>query len=220
MEYVTIILRTLFLYVLIITCFRLMGKREIGELSILDLVVFIMLAEMAVVAIEDPEKSLLTTILPMIVLLTTQIVLAAISLKSEAFRQFLDGKPSILINHGKVDERELKRQRYNLNDLMVQLREKQIKNINDVEFAILEPSGKLSVIEKDENNNGGAENVFFPFPVIMDGKIQEEVLERIGKTNLWLRQELKKMGYNDIKKVSLCTINNNGNISVDIKNEV
>ncbi len=150
MEYVTIILRTLLLYGVILFIFRVMGKREIGELSILDLVVFIMIGEMAVIAIEQPKDSIFHTIVPMIVLTIAQIAFAYFSLKSEMFRRLVDGSPTIIINNGKIDEKAMRKQRYNFDDLLIQLREKNIKNIADVEFAILEPSGKLSVFEKEK----------------------------------------------------------------------
>lgn len=217
MEIWTIVLRTLFLYLLIIIIFRLMGKREIGELSLLDLVVFMMIAEMAVLAIESPEKPLLVTILPMLVLALIQVGLSFISLKSQKFRDVLDGEPSILVDQGQINEEEMRKQRYNIDDLLVQLREKNIKNVADVEFAILEPSGKLSVFEKEQyKTTNKAFNV--PLPLVKDGKVQEEQLERIHKTNLWLRQELRKLGYN-IKKITYCSIDDRGNLFVDLKDD-
>jgi uncharacterized membrane protein YcaP (DUF421 family) len=201
-QYVTIIARTLLLYGLILVIFRIMGKREIGELSILDLVVFIMIGEMAVVAIEKPEDRLLHTVVPMLVLMIVQILFAFLSLKSETFREMVDGKPTVIINKGKIDEEAMRKQRYNFDDLLVQLREKNVKNVADVEFAILEPSGKLSVFEKEK---GKKKQPSLALPLIEDGVIQEEHLALIDQTNLWLRQQLRKRGYKDIKKISYCT---------------
>ncbi|MGX1900010.1 DUF421 domain-containing protein [Thermolongibacillus altinsuensis] len=196
------IARTLFLYFLILLIFRIMGKREIGELSILDLVVFIMIGEMAVIAIEKTEDPLLHTVVPMLVLMIIQILFALLSLKSETFRELVDGKPTIIINKGKIDEEAMRKQRYNFDDLLVQLREKNVKNVADVEFAILEPSGKLSVFEKEK---GKKKQPSLALPLIKDGVIQEEHLALIDQTNLWLRQQLRKRGYKDIKKISYCT---------------
>lgn len=208
--YIAIVARTLFLYVLIVIIFRLMGKREIGELSILDLVVFIMIAEMAVQAIESPEDPLLHTIFPMIILMSIQILLAYISLKSQKFREIMDGKPAVIINQGKIDEEEMKKQRYNFDDLLIQLRDKNVKNVSDVEFAILEPSGKLSVLEKNKKT--------LEWPLILDGKVQEENLGKINKTNLWLRQQLRELGHRDLKQISYCTYTN-GTLFIDLKDE-
>ncbi|NHM30446.1 DUF421 domain-containing protein [Neobacillus terrae] len=199
-EYLVIISRTILFYILILVIFRFMGKREIGELSILDLVVFIMIAEMAVVAIEDLKLPVMHTVLPMVTLMIVQLTLAIISLKSKRFRDLIDGRPAIIIKNGKIDEGEMRKQRYNFDDLLLQLREKNIRSIADVEFAILEPSGKLSVLEKDATKNGD-----MTIPLIIDGAVQEENLKRIDKTYLWLRQELKKKGFPDVKKISFCS---------------
>lgn len=212
--YFTIILRTILMYVIILLIFRFMGKREIGELSILDLVVFIMIAEMAVVSIENTETSIFQTLVPMLLLMGTQLLLAYISLKNKRFRDLIDGRPSVIIRNGQIDEKEMKKQRYNFDDLLLQLREQKIKNLADVEFAILEPSGKLSVFEKHSNNKEGG----LAIPLILDGYIQEENLRKISKTNFWLRQQLREKGYKDIKKISYCSYYN-GEFYIDIKDE-
>jgi uncharacterized membrane protein YcaP (DUF421 family) len=198
--------------------FRLMGKREIGELSILDLVVFIMIGEMAVISIENTKDPLTHTLVPMVLLMIIQITLAIVSLKSKKFRNLVDGQPSIIINRGKIDESAMRKQRYNFDDLMSQLREKDIRSIADVEFAILESSGRLSVIEKLKDPKKPQKNGDITIPLIMDGAIEEENLKRINKTNLWLRQELKKKGYRDLKKISFCSFEN-GKFFIDLEDE-
>ncbi|MED4401057.1 DUF421 domain-containing protein [Metabacillus fastidiosus] len=200
--YFSIIMRTIFLYLIVVFIFRVMGKREIGELSILDLIVFFMIAEMAVVAIEDHNDPLIHSVIPMILLSIIQIILSFISLKSRKFRQFIDGRATIIINRGKIDEHAMRKERYNFDDLITQLRDKNINNIHDVEFAILEASGRLSVIEKEKNkeNQPGLQ-----FPLIIDGEVQTENLQKIEKTGEWLRKELKNHGINDITSISLCT---------------
>jgi len=195
-----------------------MGKREIGELSLLDLVVFVMIGEMAVIAIEKPDQPLLISILPMILLLFIQLSLSLLSLKNQKVRDALDGKPSLIIDQGQINEKEMRKQRYNIDDLLTQLREKDIKNVADVEFAILETSGKLSVFEKDiYDKTDQAFNL--PFPLIKDGRVQEDQLKRIHKTNLWLRQELRKLGVKDIKNITYCSIDEQGKLFVDIKDD-
>jgi uncharacterized membrane protein YcaP (DUF421 family) len=211
-ELLIMVARTVLLYVVVLIIFRVMGKREIGELSILDLVVFIMIAEMAVMAIENPKDPLLYSILPMLTLLIIQIGLAIWSLKSNRMRNFIDGKPSIIIENGKINEHEMKRQRYNFNDLLVQLRDKNIKNVADVEFAILESSGRLSVFEKDQQP-GKKGNLNLPF--IIDGIIQEEHLLHEHKTTEWLKTELEKLGYSNLDKVSYCSYDN-GKFFIDL----
>ncbi len=197
--------------------FRLMGKREIGELSLLDLVVFMMIAEMAALSIDKTDDPIMRSIVPMMLLMVVQIVFAFFSLKSKKFRDLIDGEPTIIINKGKIDEDAMRKQRYNIDDLLVQLREKNIRNIADVEFAILETSGKLSVFEKQNQDSEPGEGGF-TLPLIIDGSIQENNLEIINKTNLWLRQQLREKGFETVKNISFCSYQN-GEFYIDIKDE-
>ncbi|WP_017728628.1 DUF421 domain-containing protein [Halalkalibacterium ligniniphilum] len=219
MDYTTILLRTIFIYFIILFVLRFMGKREIGQLSILDFVVSIMIAELAVVSIENSDEPMLRSIIPIVVLSIIQIIFAFLSLKSEKLRNIIDGEPSVLINQGKIDEEEMRKQRYNFDDLLLQLRQNQISRLSDVEFAILEPSGKLSVIEKKQEKDQKQNESMMPLPLILDGKIQEDHLEKLNKTSLWLRQELRKLGYREIKKISYCAVYDDNSFFVDLKDE-
>nr|WP_232353862.1 DUF421 domain-containing protein [[Bacillus] enclensis] len=190
--------------------FRMMGKREIGELSILDLVVFIMIAEMAVLAIEEPADPIIHTILPMGVMVLVQFISAWFSLRSKSFREMVDGKPTVLIHNGKIDEKAMKKQRYNFDDLLLQLREKDVFNLADVEFAVLEPSGSLSVLKKEKKSSGS-----LTLPLILDGQVQTTHLDMMGKTAFWLRKELRERGYRDLTKISFCSFHN-GKFHIDM----
>lgn len=200
--YLGIIFRTTVIYLVIWFLFRLMGKREVGELSVLDLVVSIMIGDIAVLSFEDLEKPFIRQTIPMFVLATLQITLAFISLKSVKFRYFMDGKPQIIINQGKIDEKAMRRQRYNFDDLLTQLREQGIIDLNEVRFAILETSGKLSVIKNSEEERSESESI--PYPLIVDGVIQEENLNKIGKNHFWLLHQLKEHGDTKVKEISIC----------------
>ncbi|MCR8871060.1 hypothetical protein CN563_19470 [Bacillus sp. AFS026049] len=199
--YLGIIFRTTVIYLVIWFLFRMMGKREVGELSVLDLVVSIMIGDIAVLSFEDLEKPFIRQTIPMFVLAFLQITLAFASLKSVKLRYFMDGKPQIIINQGKIDEKAMRKQRYNFDDLLTQLREQGIIDINEVQFAILETSGKLSVIKKSDEE--GVENQV-PFPLIVDGEIQEENLDKIGKNHVWLLNQLKEHGETKVKEISIC----------------
>jgi uncharacterized membrane protein YcaP (DUF421 family) len=201
--YLGIVFRTTVIYLVIWFLFRVMGKREVGELSVLDLVVSIMIGDIAVLSFEDLEKPFVRQTIPMFVLALLQITLAFIALKSVRFRYFMDGKPQIIINQGKIDEKAMRRQRYNFDDLLTQLREQGINDLNLVKFAILETSGKLSVIENKQEEK--SERVEIPFPLIVDGEIQEENLEKIGKNHFWLMHQLKKLGETKVKEISICS---------------
>lgn len=214
-EYMVVLFRTMILYLIILVIFRVMGKREIGELSILDLVVYIMIAEIAAMAIENTKSPFIHTIIPISVLVVIQISLAMLSLKSKKFRDLVEGRPTVIINKGKIDEKAMKAQRYNFDDLLLQLREKDVGNIADVEFAILEPSGKLSVFQKKQNNEEAGS---LALPLIIDGTIQEENLKRIGKGLSWIQNELKEKGYDDISEISFCSYDN-GKFYIDMLHE-
>lgn len=217
MELYTIIFRTLFIYFLIVVVFRMMGKREIGKLSVIDFVVSIMIAELAVISIEDPKIPMINSLVSIFVLLGIQLILAITSLKSRKMRELVDGKPSVIIKEGKVDEEEMRKQRYNFDDLLTQLRENNIRSLNEVEFGVLETTGKLSVIKKNEDTERSPLQMILP--LVLDGKILEDNLEKVDKTAFWLRQELKKAGFKDIKCISFCTLNEDGSLYVDEKNE-
>ena len=191
--------RAVTLYLLILFIFRVMGKREIGELSLLDLIVFMMIAEMAAFAVEDTELSLMQAIFPMILLMLLQILLSWFSLKSKKFRDLMDGRPSILIHNGEIVINEMRKNRYNMDDLMQQLREKEVFDIQEVSFAILEPSGTLSVLRKERSAGQ------LSLPLVMDGRIQSRHLALIGKDENWLRSEMKKQGYEQLKTIFFCT---------------
>ncbi|WP_371924994.1 DUF421 domain-containing protein [Halobacillus sp. A1] len=181
----------------------------------MDLVVFIMLAEIAIFLIEKPEASMWQAVIPMAVLLLIQWGSALLSLKSKRFRDWFDGKPSILIRNGKIDEREMRRQRYNFSDLLMQLREQEVQDIKVIDFAILEPSGKLSVFKKGEDGSSD-----YAVVLIEDGHIQYNGLRSIQKNKEWLMGELKQKGYVDSTNISLCTVNSDGDLSIDEKNEI
>ena len=189
MEYFTIFFRSVLFYVLIATVYRVMGKREIGELSIMDFIVSIFIAEIAAISIENYKKSILVSLIPISVLVALQIGASVISLKNGKIRNAIDGMPSVIINRGRVNFEEMLKQRYNLDDLLTQLRDKEIKSIEEVDYAILETSGRLSVFKKQDDKKHT-----YPLPVIIDGEEQEDVLYQIGKNKVWLLEVLRKEG--------------------------
>lgn len=210
--YGIISLRVVVVYLLIVLIFRLMGKREIGELGVIDLVVFIMIADIAVIAIERYNESFFKPILPMGILVLIQIIFSHLSLRSRNFRKLVDGEPSIIIKDGKIIEKQMKKQRYNFDDLLMQLRENNIRYISDVEFAILEPTGKLSVIKKEKNKTG------YTVGLIIDGELQEEKLSELNLNKEWLYDELNKRGIKNLKEISFCSYEN-GKLYIDKYNK-
>ena len=149
-EFIVNVFRTVFLYFFIMFALRAMGKREMAKLSIFDLIVFILIAEIAAMGIEDPQRPLLEVLTPIFLVMILQLFLSYLTMKQDKVRDFIEGKPSLVIENGKINDREMERQRYDMSDLVMQLHENQVKNVADVEFAILETSGKLSVFMKDD----------------------------------------------------------------------
>lgn len=165
-----------------------MGKREVGQLGVIDLVVSILIAELVAISIENIEDSIFLTIMPIAILVGIEILFAFLSMKSRTFRNLFDGKTSIIINHGILNYKEMIKQRYSLDDLLLSLRGEGIKSVDEVEYAFLESNGKLSIFKynlfKTDSN--------YPMPLIIDGVIQETTLKNIHKTKLWLKTYLKK----------------------------
>ena len=188
----TVLFRTIFFYFFVLISYRIMGKREIGQLGVIDLIVSILIAELVAISIEEYKQSIVLTIIPIAALVVLEVVFAFVSIKCRRFRTLFDGKPSLIICNGKINYREMVKQRYSLDDLLVSLRQKEIRDIDMVEYAFLEPNGELSVFKYN----------FFkmksPYPValILDGNLQTNVLKHIRKTKDWVESELAKKNLN------------------------
>ena len=190
MNLLLIIVRTIFFYFLIFLVYRMMGKREVGQLGIIDLIVSILIAELAVISIENYDNNMMSSVLPILTLLVLQMILAFLTLKMPKFRIFLDGNPSIIIKSGKVNYKEMMKQKYNLDDLMIQIREKGYRSIEEIEYAILENNGTLSVFPYPKEKK----KTPLPLPVILDSNIQKSTLKMLGKNEAWVYDLLKKKG--------------------------
>lgn len=226
MEIMPLFLRTVLVYIVVFVTMRLMGKREIGKLSVFDLVIFIIIAEIAVFVIDDLRKPIIHGLVPIATLVLIQIGTAKLSLHSQKAREMIEGTPSYLIKNGRLDRTEMKRQRYNLDDLMVQLRQNRVMNVADVEFAILETSGKLTVVEKPEEKRKAEvppdpfDTIRYeglPLPLIMDGKVQDHNLTKLGKTRFWLKSKIQERGVQDFKEVFFCSVDHRGAMFLDKK---
>ncbi|RAT96231.1 DUF421 domain-containing protein [Brevibacillus sp. Leaf182] len=228
-----VLLRTLFSYFFLLILVRLMGKRELGKLSVFDVVISIMLAEMAALAIEDVDKPALRFYLPMLLIALLEVAFAYVSLKSKKFRDTVDGSADLIIENGQIREQAMRRNRLNMDDLMVHLRQKDVKNIADVEFALLEPTGQMSVFLKEQKEKVTREDLSLmkkqqvgpvsykglPIPLILDGKVRTEALNKIGQNQLWLKREIRKYGIKDIREVSFCSIDERGIMYLDKKDK-
>ena len=188
MQIFTVLFRTIFFYLFILISYRIMGKREIGQLGVIDLIVSILIAELVAISIEEYKQPMAYTIIPIFCLVALEVLFAFISIKSRKFRTIFDGKPSLIIVNGKINYKEMVKQRYSLDDLLVSLRQKEIRDLSMVEYAFLEPNGQLSVFKY---------NLFklkspYPQGLILDGELQYKVLKYIRKTPEWINNELLK----------------------------
>ena len=189
MNILMVIIRTLFFYFFIFLVYRIMGKREVGQLGIIDLIVSILIAELAVISIENYDNNIFLSIVPILTLLLLQLSLAYLTLKRPKFRILLDGNPSVIINDGKVNYSEMLKQKYNLDDLMIQLREKGYRSIEEIEYAILENNGTLSVFAYQGVIKKPSP---LPLPIILDSCIQKDTLDILNKDEKWVIGILKK----------------------------
>ena len=188
MELLTIVFRTTFFYFFIVLAYRIMGKREIGQLGIIDLIVSILIAELVAISIENINDTIFFTIVPIILLVLLELFLAFISIKSRTFRTLFGGKPSLIVANGNVNYKEMVRQRYSMDDLLLSLRQNGVKSIDEIEYAFLEPNGKLSIFKYNLLHTKSN----YPMPIIVDGELQAKALSFIKKDKRWLEGELAR----------------------------
>ncbi len=221
---ITIFIRTLILYVLVVLVMRLMGKRQMGELQPFELVITIMISELAAVPMQNTGVPLINGIIPILTLLFLQTLITFGSLKSDFIKRLVCGSPTILIAKGRILEDALRKTQYSLNDLMEQLRIKGFFNIHDIEYAILETDGDISVIPKSQKRyvtpaDLGIPTKYegIPISVIVDGKIKEESLKYANLTLEQVLTEIKKRGVDNIQDVFFACIDPEGNWFVQKK---
>jgi len=220
------IIRTLILFIVVVIGLRLMGKRQIGQLQPYELVIIILLSDLAAIPMQNIGVPLVSGVIPILTLLVAQVSLSFLSLKSERARGIVCGTPSIMIENGKLVEKEMARLRYNINDLLEQLRTKNIPNISDVEFAILETSGELSVIPKSQKRpvmpvdlNLPTSYEGIPIPLIIDGYVSQKNLKKINLSEEWLKKELQKFGIQKFNDVLFASLDTEGKMFYQVKSK-
>ncbi len=211
------LIRTLILYVLVLIIMRLMGKRQVGQLEPFDLVITIMISDLASIPMSDTKIPLLNGIIPIVTLLALEITLSLIQLKSRLARTVLTGRPSILISNGEINISKLKEQKYSLDDLFEEMRIKGYYDLKDVQYAILETSGKLSIFPKSELNPASKKDLniktvpeILPVSLINQGIINYSHLKLINKDEKWLYSTLKSKHISDIRDVFLAVMDSSG----------
>jgi len=217
--------RTVVIYLAVLVIVRLMGKREIGQLSSFDFVVAIILAELAAIPMESNGIPIWHGLIPLVTLGLLEVTFSYLTLINRPLRKILYGSPQIIIENGRLLKHEMRSSRYNLDDLLSQLREKGYPNIEDVEYAVLEPSGRLSVIPRSQKRPVTPADLGIPTSyeglpavLVMDGDVLEENLRMVDLSEQWLKEKLAEKGLHP-KKVLLATLNTQGQLLIDCQND-
>lgn len=220
-----LVIRTIILYFFLLIIMRLMGKRQLGQLEPFDLVTALMISELAALPMEDNRMPLISSMIPITTLVILQIVTSIIQLKSEKARSLLNGEPSILIKDGEVDLNELRNQRFNLDDLLEELRLNGYFNLSDIHYAILETNGNISIMPKEENTpitpkflNIKVQEKSMPMIIINDGTINKQNLEKVGKNMKWVRKQLSKNNIESYKDVFIGIVYEDDKFFYQLKN--
>lgn len=194
--------RAVVLYIIVLIVMRLMGKREIGQLQPFELAISIMIADLASIPMTETGIPITRGIIPILGLLVMHLLISVLNIKSVRAREIVCGKPRILIYRGKIDEKALIKERFTINELEERLRINNVSSIGDVEYAILETSGNITVIQKPNKRTTIPEdfNIMpdyegIPYDLVVDGKVMEENLRKIGKNYTWLQKQVEKFGF-------------------------
>lgn len=217
-------IRTIILLICVISAVRLMGKRQIGQLQPSELVITILLSQIAATPMQDNDLPMLNTLVAISVLIGAEIVLSVLGLKSRKVRKLLEGNPVLIINDGVIDQRQLKRIRYTMDDVTEALRQKDIFDLSQVQYAIAETNGALSVMLKPEFRTAPSPDETLkpdggmPVAVISDGKIVAEGLDRLGLPKVKLHSRLARRGLT-AEKIFYMTMDKNGDTVIIGKEE-
>lgn len=212
-------LRTIILYLLIIAGIRLMGKRQVGELEPSELVLALIIADLAAVPMQDFGIPLLSGIIPILTLLCITMVISVLSMKSVKFRAVICGRPSIIVENGRLHQREMKKNRFTVDELMEELRMKGITDISLVKYAILETNGQISVLPYANQLPVTAEQMHIfpdeqglPIVIINDGRVLDHNLKTRGLDQKWLEKRLQEHQVRSPEDVYLLTVDEQGRI--------
>ena len=210
--------RAILLYTIVLIVMRLMGKREIGQLQPFELAISIMIADLASIPMTDTGVPISNGIIPILGLLVMHLLISIINLKSIKAREIICGKPRILIYRGRIDEKALKKERFTINELEERLRGNNVVNLGDIEYAILETSGNITVIQKPEKRNTIPEDFNIvpdyegiSYDLVVDGKIMDKNLKKLGKNYQWLKNQVAKFNIRP-EEALVVTIDGKGQI--------
>ncbi len=206
----SIVVRTVIIYILLSFSLRIMGKRQLGELDVGELVSTLLISEIASIPIDDPDIPLLNAIIPILFILAIEIILSTVKNKSEKMKKLIEGKPEYIIYKGRLLQKTLSNNRISINELLSEMRIQGVGDIEEIYYAAIEQNGSLSLIKKDDANMAHA--------IVIDGKIIDGNLTAHGYDENWLKKRLDEHGAR-LHDVFLMTINDEGKINIILREE-
>lgn len=215
----TMFIRTIILYLVIVIGVRLMGKRQVGELEPSELVLSLLIADLACVPMQDPGIPLHTGVVPILVLLSMTMIFSVLTMESVSFRTLMCGKPSVVIQNGQINQKEMRRNRLTVDELLEELRGQGYIDPAEIRYAILETNGLLSILPYANQKPVTVQQMGLrstekglPITIISDGKLLKKNLDQLGHTVKWLHHQLKTRGYTQVDDVFLMTEDETGGI--------
>ncbi len=210
----SLILRTFLLYLLVVASLRLMGKKQIGQLEPSELAVAIMIAELACIPLSGKNIPLSDGVIPVLTLACSEVLISWLILKNVRLRKYISGRPSVLVENGVLNQKNMRILRFTADDLLEEMRQKGVTNISDIQYAIMETNGRVSFILKKSSSGPTVEDLSLsipeeqmPFPIIIKGVIYRDNLHRIHRNEEWLAKELKRLQIENQKQVLLMCAN-------------
>lgn len=208
-----VFIRTLIIYFSLLAAMRLMGKRQLGEMELSELIVAALIADLAAHPLQDIGIPMLNGLIPIFTLFCLEIIISGVSMKHIRLRGFLYGKPSIIISHGKIRQSEMRKNRFTLDELTQELRNQSVLDISSIEYAILETNGQLNIVLMPDNRPATAgqlgiqaSDTGYPTIIINDGRVIEQNLTLTGHNADWMHKQLAQNNISDPKKVYLMTV--------------
>ena len=206
-----IFIRTILIYMILLAVMRLSGKRQIGEIQTSELVTTFLLSDIASYPLTDPAIPLLNAVIPIFTIIPLEIIFSFLTTKSARLKKILDGNPSFIVVHGKIQKQEMSRARLSMEDLLCELRLKNIASVSDVDYAILEQNGQISVFQKKDEPLSHA--------LVIDGILNQTLLKKIGKNKHWLDRIMKEKNIRDLHNIFLLSVTDSGSVTLIRQNE-